>query len=77
MSSSVGAGCTHAPLAVARVCREWQFDGTRPFFLPYSEKLLNFLTEAQLTNSVDIVRCAVNTPTMEAVSNQCRGCSGG
>jgi hypothetical protein len=34
---------------------------------PYSEKLLNFLTEAHLTDRVDIVRCKVGTPTMEAV----------
>ena len=34
---------------------------------PYSEKLLTFLSEAQLTDSVDIVRCAIGTPTMEAV----------
>jgi hypothetical protein len=43
---------------------------------PYSEKLLNFLTEAQLTDSVDIVRCAAGTPTMEAVRDKLSSATG-
>ena len=43
---------------------------------PYSEKLLKFLAEAQLTDEVDIVRCAVGTPTMEAVREKLSSATG-
>lgn len=39
---------------------------------PYSMKLLDFLTEAELKDRVDVVRCAAGTPTMEAVKESCR-----
>ncbi len=43
---------------------------------PYSEKLLSFLTEADLTDDVLIVRCAVGTPTMDAVREKLSSATG-
>ena len=43
---------------------------------PYSMKLLDFLTEAELTDRVDIVRCASGTPTMEAVRQKLSDATG-
>jgi glutaredoxin len=43
---------------------------------PYSKKLLDFLTEAGLTDRVDIVRCAPGTPTMEAVKEKLSSATG-
>jgi len=34
---------------------------------PYSMKLLSFIEESDLTDRVDIVRCAPGTPVMDAV----------
>lgn len=43
---------------------------------PYSIKLLEFLTEAELTDRVDIVRCASGTPAMEAVRQKLSAATG-
>jgi hypothetical protein len=43
---------------------------------PYSMKLLDFLSEAKLTDRVDIVRCASGTPTMEAVREKLSSATG-
>jgi hypothetical protein len=43
---------------------------------PYSEKLLSFLTDAELTENVNIVRCKVGTPTMEAVREKLSSATG-
>jgi hypothetical protein len=34
---------------------------------PYSMKLLGFIEAAKLTDRIDVVRCAVGTPEMDAV----------
>lgn len=43
---------------------------------PYSHKLLDFLTQAGLTDRVDVVRCAAGTPTMEAVREKLSSATG-
>lgn len=43
---------------------------------PHSKKLLDFLTEAELTDRVHIVRCAAGTPTMEAVKEKLSSATG-
>lgn len=43
---------------------------------PYSMKLLDFLTEAELKDRVDVVRCAAGTPTMEAVKEKLSSATG-
>jgi hypothetical protein len=37
---------------------------------PYSLKLLNFIEEADLSDQVDVVRCATGTPVMRAVKEK-------
>ena len=43
---------------------------------PYSMKLLDFLTEADLTDRIDIVRCSAGTPTMDAVREKLQSATG-
>lgn len=43
---------------------------------PYSQKLLDFLVEENLTDRVEIVRCASGSPTMEAVREKLSSATG-
>lgn len=43
---------------------------------PYSMKLLSFLTEANLADRVNIVRCSVGTPTMDEVRQKLQSATG-
>ena len=43
---------------------------------PYSEKLLDFLQESELSERVDIVRCAAGTPAMDAVREKLSSATG-
>lgn len=43
---------------------------------PYSMKLLDFLTEADLTDQVEIVRCSAGTPAMDAVREKLQSATG-
>jgi hypothetical protein len=43
---------------------------------PYSIKLLNFIEDADLSDEVDVVRCAAGTPVMRAVKEKLSAATG-